>query len=124
MKFRFYLGPSHTMLAEPIRFLNPDGSIELYDGRKLDHCRHDNIKFEHDWTESDPNRGFLLPESCGKFIIDLQPPAVRVRPAYRGLKIEYRFIDGNWYWMQTLGDKLHMLWHRWSPWAWTRRYGL
>ena len=124
MNFRFYLGPTHTILAEPIKSLNPDGSIELYDGRRLDHCRHVNIEFEHDWTERDPNRGVLWTGYCGKFIIDVLPPAVRVRPAYCGPRSEYRFIEGNWYWMMPLGVKLTMLWHRYSPFAWTRRYGI
>lgn len=125
MRFRLYLGPTRTTLLEPIKSLNADGSIDLYDGRKLSHCRQKNIEFEHDWSERDPNRGVLLAGDCGKFIIDVLPPSVRVRPVHCGLKREYRFIDGNWYWMVSLADKLDMLWLRYSPLAWPRRrYGI
>jgi hypothetical protein len=124
MKFRHCMGPSHEMPSLPIRSFNSDGSIELYDGRKLDLTRDERIEYEHTGTECDTSRVICTPHLGDKYAIDVFPPAVRVRPLTGGFSQEYRFLGGNWYWMMPLGFKLTMLWHRYSPWSWTRRYGL
>jgi hypothetical protein len=120
MNVGIYMGPSHVIPSLPIRALNPDGSIELYDGRTFHDTPQVGIEFEHSATEYECSGVVFKQPPGAKFRVDVVPPRVHVRDLKRGLGSEYRFRGGNWYWMIPLRWKLAMLWARWWPWHWTR----
>jgi hypothetical protein len=124
MRFALFTGPSHTIPSLPIRALNPDGSIELYDGRTFHHSQKVGIEYDHSAARTALS-DLIFDEPLGtRYRVEINPPNVQVRTANGALESEYQFRGGNWYWMVSLGMKLTLLWHRWSPWAWTRRHGL
>lgn len=114
------LGPSHEIPSLPIRALNPDGSIELYDGRSFHNTPHVGIEFLHSTNEYEC-AGIVFKQPPGaKFQVDVVPPRVKVRDLNGGIGSEYRFRSGNWYWMVPLRWKIAMLWARLRPRHFTR----
>lgn len=124
MRFALFTGPSHRIPSLPIRALNPDGSIELYDGRTFHHSQTVEIAYEHYAAKTECPE-LIFDEPLGtKYRVDINPPNVQVLTANGALQNEYRFLGGNWYWMVSLGMKLSLLWQRYSPWSLSRRYNL
>lgn len=123
MAFELCFGPSHQVCCLPIRAFNPDGSIELFDGRNFRHSPQVGILYEYRGTQFE--NAELHPEPPGtRYHIDVVPPRVQVRDDNGCLQDEYRFRGGNWYWNISLAMKLGILWQNCSPFSFSRRYGV